>query len=66
MTPLRRVTPLVSGMKLDIHELHSRKLDWDDKLPDDLSSKFETQILLMQEIGNIKFNRAVVPLMPKI
>ena len=38
-------------MRLNIHELHSRKLDWDD------NSLF---FKLMQEIANIKFNRAAV------
>ena len=60
--PLGSVTPLVSGMKLDIHELHSRKLDWDDKLPDDLRRIWVSNFELMQEIVNIKFNRAVVPI----
>ena len=34
--PLGRLTPIVAGMQLDIHELHTRKLDWDDKIPHDL------------------------------
>ena len=59
---LGRVALLVSGMKLDIHELHSRKLDWDDKLPDDLRRIWVSNFELMQEIGNIKFNKAVVPI----
>ena len=24
------------GMKLDVRELHARKLNWDDKIPEDL------------------------------
>ena len=40
-------------MKLNIHELHAQKSDWDDN-----SLFFE----LEQEIANIKFNRAVVPI----
>ena len=49
-------------MKLDIHELHARKLDWDDKLPDELRKIWVSNFELMQEIANIKFNRAVVPI----
>ena len=64
--PLGRVTPLVSGMKLDIHELHSRKLDWDDKLPDDLRRNLGFKFRTNAGNRNIKFNRAVVPMMPKI
>ena len=60
--PLGRVAPLVSGMKLDIHELHARKLGWDDKLPDKLRNIMVSNFELMQEIANIKFNRAVVPI----
>ena len=25
------------GMKLDIHELNTRRLDWDDKIPEDIN-----------------------------
>ena len=41
---LDRTTPIISGMKLDVRELHLRKLDWDDKIPDDLR-KFGCLIL---------------------
>ena len=34
--PLGKVTPIVCGLKLDISELSTRKLDWDDVIPDDL------------------------------
>ena len=34
--PLGRVAPIPGGMKLDINELHKRRLDWDDPIPNDL------------------------------
>ena len=32
-----KITPITAAMKLDLHELVQRKLDWDDFIPDDLS-----------------------------
>ena len=59
--PLEKVSALIAGMKLDIHDLHMRKLDWDDKIPDDLRKIWLSNFELMQEIREIKFNRVVVP-----
>ena len=60
--PLGKVTPIISGMKLDIHELHARKLEWDDRIPDDLRKIWISNFELMQEIGRVQFRRAVVPM----
>ena len=60
--PLGKLTPLVAGMKLDIHELHARKLDWDDKIPDDLRKIWLSNFEVIQEIKDIRFNRAVIPI----
>ena len=48
-------------MKLDLHTLVKRGLDWDDMLPDELRSTLVSQFEMMQEIGKIEFQRAVVP-----
>ena len=34
--PLGKVAPIIGGMKIDMHELVTRKLDWDDQIPDEL------------------------------
>ena len=60
--PLGKVTPIINGMKLDIHELHARKLEWDDRIPDDLRKIWISNFELMQEIGRVQFRRAVVPM----
>ena len=31
-----KITPLTAMMKCDLHELVTRKLDWDDRIPDSL------------------------------
>ena len=59
--PLGRAAPLVSSFKLDIRELHLRKLDWDDVLPDNLRSVWASNIEMIQEIRNIRYHRAVIP-----
>ena len=44
--PLGKVAPIIGGMKIDMHELVTRKLDWDDQIPDELKcvwlKNFET------------------------
>ena len=47
-------------MKLDIHDLHTRRLEWDDKIPDDLRKIWLSNFEIMQEMGTIRFHRAVV------
>ena len=59
--PPGRVAPLVSGFKIDISELHMRKLDWDDVLPDNLRQVWKSNIEMIQEIRNIRYRRAVIP-----
>ena len=56
---LGKVTPLTCGFKLDLRTLVNRKLDWDDYIPNDLKwiSNFQT----IQDLANVRFNRAVVP-----
>ena len=44
------ITPITAGMKIDLHTLVQRKLNWDDAIPDDLRSLWETHFQMMQEI----------------
>ena len=59
--PLGRVAPLTSGFKMDLNELTMRKLDWDDQIPENLRQVWHSNFEMIQEIGKIKYNRAVVP-----
>ena len=59
--PLGRVAPLMCGFKINITELHSRKLDWDDILPDNLRNVWKSNIEMIQEIRDIRYQRAVIP-----
>ena len=56
-----RITPLTAWMKLDLHELVTRKLNWDDVIPDDLRPVWDSHFNMMQEINNIRFKRAIIP-----
>ena len=56
-----KITPLTAMMKCDLHELVTRKLDWDDKIPDSQRHVWESYFEMIQNIKGIKFNRAVVP-----
>ena len=48
-------------MKLDVHDLHLRKLDWDDRILDDLRKIWESNFGVIEIIGQIKYHRAIVP-----
>ena len=58
---LGKFTPLTAEMKLDLHELVTRKLQWDDVIPDNLRAVWESHFQMMQEMRNIRFNRAIIP-----
>jgi hypothetical protein len=59
--PIGRVTPLTSGLKLDLHDLVLKKLDWDDEIPESLHKVWADNFEMIDEIKTIKFNRAVIP-----
>ena len=59
--PLGKGAPIIGGMKLDMHELVSRKLDWDDFIPDDLKEIRLKIFNTIQELRHVTFNRAIVP-----
>ena len=59
--PLGRLAPILGGMKLDVSVLHQRSLDWDDPIPAELRNIWVANFDLMEEIGKIRFSRAIVP-----
>ena len=56
-----KVTPITAAMKLDLHDLVLRGLDWDDVIPDNLRSIWKTHFEMMQEIKHIKYKRTIIP-----
>jgi len=48
-------------MKLDLHDLVTRRLDWDDCISNDLRPIWTSNFEMIQEINNLKFRRAIVP-----
>ena len=56
-----RVTPITAGLKMDLRDLTRRKLDWQDKIPDDLKFVRKTNFEVIKEMANIRFNRLFVP-----
>ena len=38
------VTPLIAGMKIDLHELNIQKFDWDDVLPNEFQALWKTPL----------------------
>ena len=58
--PLGWVDPIIGGMKIDMHELVSRKLNWDDQIPDDLKTIWVQNFETILELRHVTFNRAIV------
>ena len=56
-----KITPITAAMKVDLYKLVKRGLSWDDVIPADLRSVWTSHFKMMQEIGNFRFQRAVVP-----
>ena len=48
-------------MKIDMNELTTRKLDWDDRISDDLKKIWVDNFQMIQELRDVTFNRAIVP-----
>ena len=59
---LGKITPITGSMKLDLSEQTNRKLDWDDKIPEDLKQIWRTNFEMMKEIGKIRFRRTIIPI----
>ena len=59
--PLGLVTPIVAGLKLDLHELCTLELDWDDQVPQELLDKWANNMEKIQELRELSFKRTVVP-----
>ena len=60
--PLGSIVPLIASMKLDISSLHRLGLNWDDPIPENLRSVWESNFAMMEEIGNITYKRTVIPI----
>ena len=56
-----KITPITAAMKMDLRTLVKRGLSWDDVIPDDLRSMWVSHFEMMQEIDNLRFQRAVLP-----
>ena len=55
------ITPLTASMKIDLHTLVERKLDWDDTIPADLMPVWSSNFEMINEITNLRFKRTIVP-----
>ena len=59
--PCGLVAPITGGMKIDISLLHEQKLGWQDQIPSELMNIWSENFNVIQELGQLKFNRAVIP-----
>ena len=48
-------------MKMNLRNLVKRGFDWDGILTDELQSIWTSHFEMIKEIGNLKFDRAVIP-----
>ena len=54
------ITPITTAMKMDLHTLVKRGLSGDDVIADNLRSVWVSHFEMMQELCNLRFERAVV------
>ena len=57
---LRKLTPITVAMKLDMHHLVQLKLGWDDTIPDNLQSIWNSHFESTKEIRNLRYSRCVI------
>ena len=55
------ITPITASLKLDLHTLVQKNLQWDDVIPNDLKPVWKSNFEMISELKNFKFKRAVVP-----
>ena len=58
---LGKFTPLTAAMKIDLHNLVTRGLSWDDPIPNDLKALWVTHFDMIQEIKHLYFKRTIIP-----
>ena len=55
------VAPITAKFKIDMHQLVTRPLNWDDVLPPELRTIWCSNFELMEELKNVRFKRAIIP-----
>ena len=59
--PVGWLAPLTGPMKIDLNDLCQLGLDWGDVIPDSLRGVWTSNFEMMEEIGSVRFKRAVIP-----
>ena len=60
--PLGKTVPVTAGFKIDrSHLQRDLKLSWDDQIPDNLRGIWANNFEMVQELGQLKYKRVVVP-----
>ena len=59
--PLGLVTPITASLKLDLHDLCLRRLDWDDQIPEELLEVWVANMANIQDLRAVVFKRTVIP-----
>ena len=59
--PIGLVTPVMSRFKLDLHDLVTLKLGWDEKVPDEYLERWVRNLTDIQDLKEVKFRRAIIP-----
>ena len=60
--PRGLVAPIVGGLKLDVSKLHRVCVGWEDPIPNELKECWAANFDVINELANIEFKRAVVPI----
>ena len=58
--PIRLAAAFVIKLKIGLLELWQKGVDWDDKIPSEIRSKWITMFEEMKELNNISFARTLI------
>ena len=60
--PLGIYTPVMAGLKLDLHAIVKLQTTWDQILPNQFLDKWASNLQIIEELRHVKFRRAVIPI----
>lgn len=59
--PMGLTTPITARLKLDLHDVFTLQLGWDDPVPDSYLEKWIRNISDIQLLRDIRFRRCIIP-----
>ena len=59
--PVGLLTPITARIKRDLHEVRALQTAWDERLPDEVRDKWQSNVELIQQLAAVQVSRTVIP-----